>query len=87
MTTREELRNAVHRAIFFGEAKTTEERTKAAIRVVLEAAIDVAEDHARDSRLTPTQYLMGRHYAARSITTGIYALMPEELNETVSNAK
>ena len=50
----------------------------AAIRVVIEAARNIAEEHAEDSKQTSTQYLMGRYYAACSIITGIAALLPEE---------
>ena len=53
----------------------------AAIRVVLEAALEVAEAHAKDSEQVTTLYLMGRHYAAKSIATGLVAFLPQDKQE------
>ena len=78
MTTREELRNAVHKAIFFGDAKTTEERADAAIKVVLGAAL-MAPVNDPGKRLPERDkaYLTGHTNGIQDKCDAIRALMPE----------
>ena len=74
MTTADELRDKVHRAIFFGDAKTTEGRANAAIRLVLEEAANLA---ATRSAMWE-QHSSERFFEAACIEDEIRALMPED---------
>ena len=77
MTTADELRDKVHRAIFFGDAKTTEERANAAIRTVLDAAIMTSVAHPDTSEHNGV-YCLGHTHGINAKRAAIRALMPED---------
>ena len=72
--TPEELRENVHRAIFFGDAKTTEERANAAIRVVLEAALNAPILDMGDN----DEWCSGHSTGVEDKCEAIRALLPQD---------